>query len=79
MFYENFLLPQVKRWAISNYKHGMHELPHEFPNNLRFRALGNSETSGKCLTFIEWLPSTQCLCQNESFVNTYRKLMKNRN
>ena len=39
MFYQIFLSPQVKRWAIVTYKHGIHELPHELPNDLRLRIL----------------------------------------
>ena len=39
MFYKIFLLPKVKRWAIITYKHGIYELPHELPNDLR--KLGN--------------------------------------
>ena len=35
MFYKIFLSPQVKRCAIITYKHGIYELPHELPNNLR--------------------------------------------
>ena len=53
MFYEIFLSPQVKQWAIISYKHGLYKLLHEFPNELRLRILGNSEISGKCLNFIE--------------------------
>ena len=43
MFYQIFHSPQVKRWAIITYKHGIYELPHELPNDLRFRIrkLGN--------------------------------------
>ena len=37
----NFLSPQVKRWVIITYKHGIYELPHELPNDLRLRILGN--------------------------------------
>ena len=40
MFYQIFLSPQAKRWAIITYKHGIYELPHELPNNLRHRKLG---------------------------------------
>ena len=29
MFYKIFLLPQVKRWAIVTYKHGIYELPQD--------------------------------------------------
>ena len=32
MFYQIFLSPQVKRWVIITYKHGIYELPHELPN-----------------------------------------------
>ena len=35
MFYKIFLSSQVKRCAIITYKHGIHEFPHELPNNLR--------------------------------------------
>ena len=41
MFYEIFLSPQVKRIAIISNKHGIYELPHELPNDLRLRKLGN--------------------------------------
>ena len=34
MFYQIFLSPQVKRSAIISNKHGICELPHEFPNDL---------------------------------------------
>ena len=34
MFYQIFLSPQVKRWAIITYKHGIHELAHELPKDL---------------------------------------------
>ena len=79
MFYQIFLLPQVKRCAIITYKHGIYELPHELPNDLRLRILGNYEISGNSLNFIEWWPKAQSLHQNESFVNTRRRLVKNRN
>ena len=37
----NFLSPEVKRWTIITYKHGIYELLHELSNNLRLRILGN--------------------------------------
>ena len=40
MLYQIFLSPQVKRWAIITYKHGIYELPQEFPNE-DLRKLGN--------------------------------------
>ena len=41
MFFEIFLSPQVKKCAIITYKHGIYELPHELPNDLILRILGN--------------------------------------
>ena len=43
MFYQIFFSPQVKRCAIITYEHGIYELPHELPNDLRLNILGNSE------------------------------------
>ena len=39
MFYQIFLSPQVKRCAIITDKHGIYELPHELPKDLRPRKL----------------------------------------
>ena len=36
VFYQISLSPKVKRWAIITNKHGVYELPHELPNDLRF-------------------------------------------
>ena len=52
MFCQIFLSPEVKRLAIITYKHGIYELPHELPNDLRLGILGNEEILGKCLNFI---------------------------
>ena len=41
MFYQIFLSPQVKRRAIITYKHGIYKLPHELPNDLRLKKIGN--------------------------------------
>ena len=41
MFYQIFLSPQEKRCAIITYKHGIYELRHELPNDLRHRIFGN--------------------------------------
>ena len=40
MFYRIFFSPLKKRWAITTYKHGIYELPHELPKDLRPRVLG---------------------------------------
>ena len=80
MFCQIFLSPQVKRCAIITHKHGIYQLPHELPNGLRFRILGNQEVSGKCLNpKNDSLVSTHSPCQNENFINTSKKLLKNRN
>ena len=34
MFYQTFLSPQVKRWVIITYKHGIYKFPHNLPNEL---------------------------------------------
>ena len=36
MFYQIFLSPQVKRWAIITSKHGLYKFPHELPKELNF-------------------------------------------
>ena len=53
MFYQIFLSPQVKQCAIITYKHGIYEMAHELPNDLRLRILGNKGILGNCLNFIE--------------------------
>ena len=35
MSYQIFLLPQVKESVVISNKHGVYELPHELPNDLR--------------------------------------------
>ena len=48
MFYQIFLSPQMKQWAIITYKHDVHELSHDLPNDLRLRILeiGKYQESG---------------------------------
>ena len=43
MFYQIFLSPQLKRWAIIAYKHGSYDLPQDLPNDVRLM------TSDVCL------------------------------
>ena len=54
MFYQIFLSPQVKRIVIISNEHGIYELPHELPNDLRLRILGNSEISRRSQNFINY-------------------------
>ena len=63
-----FFLLQVKRSVIVSNKHGIYELPHECPNDLKLRK------SGKSSKFI-WL-SAQSSSQNENFVSISKKLLK---
>ena len=79
MFYQIFLSSQVKRYAIITYKHGIYKMPHELPNDLTLRILGNQEISGNYLNYIEWWSSAQSTRKHERFVNTRRKLLKNIN
>ena len=53
MFQQILLSPQVKRCAIITYQHGIYELPHELPNDLQLRLIGNDELSRKCLNLRE--------------------------
>ena len=41
IFYQVFLSLQIKQFAIITYGHAIYELPHELPNDLRLRILGN--------------------------------------
>ena len=53
MLYQIFLLPQVKRSAIISNKRGIYELPHELPNDVGLKTLGNLERSRKAKKFTE--------------------------
>ena len=53
MFYRIFFSPQLKPSAIISTKHGISELPHELPNDLRPTILGNYESLGKSQDLIK--------------------------
>ena len=53
MFYQIFQSPKVKQWAITSYKQSIYELPHKLLDDLKLRALGNYDMSGKCQNSIE--------------------------
>ena len=59
MFYQIFLSPQVKQSAIISNKHGVYELLHELPNDLRLRILGNKEKSGESPNLLKLWTSAQ--------------------
>ena len=58
MFYQIFHSPQVKRCAIITYKQAIHVFPHELPNNLRLRKLGNIRKLSELHTMIAQRPAT---------------------
>ena len=74
MFYQIFLSPQVKRYAIITYKHGIYVLPYELPNSLR--KLVNISKVSKLHSMIPHCPAP---CQNENFVNPNKKLLNKSN
>ena len=51
----NFPFTTSGTMSVITYKHGIYMLDHELPNELELRLMiiGNYETSGKCLNFIE--------------------------
>ena len=53
MFYQIFLLLQVKRCAIITYKHGIFEFPHELLNDLRLKILVNDGILRKYLNLMD--------------------------
>ena len=53
MFYQLFPSPQVKRWVIITYKHGIYELRHDFSNDLRLRILADYGISENWVNVIE--------------------------
>ena len=76
MFYQIFLSPKEKRSAIISNKHGTCELPHELPNDSRFRKLRKVRKISK---FHRIITQCQSSCQNKNFVDTSKGLLKNRN
>ena len=61
MFDKIFVSPQVKpivimsnKHVIISKKHGIYELAHVLPNNLRFRTLGNIKKIPKLHRVIAW-------------------------
>ena len=74
MFYQIFDSPQVKLWAIITYKDGMHQFPHELPNNLRLRKLGDIRNVSKHHRMIAQCPVPH---QNTNFASSSKKVPKN--
>ena len=67
MFYQIFLSPQEKRCAIITYKHGIYELPHELPNNVRLKT--KLENIRKVFKSHRMIPQRAFPRQSEHFVN----------
>ena len=53
MLYRIFLSPQVKLSTIICNTQGIYKLPHELPNDLRLRILGNKKKSGESPDLLE--------------------------
>ena len=53
MLYQIFFSQQVKQSVIISDKHGIYELPHDLPHDLRLRILGKWEGSRKYQNFRE--------------------------
>ena len=67
MFYQIFLSPQVKRWTMMTYKHGIYKLPHELWNDLGIRIWGNIRKVSKPHRMITQCPPPPQ--KKESFLN----------
>ena len=67
MFYQILLSLQVKQSKITSNKYGIWDLPHELPNDFRLRKYLENLKFHRIIVF-----------QNKNFVNTSKKLVKNR-
>ena len=70
--------PQVEGNLISSIANLVYELPHELPNKLRRRILGEQEILGKSQIWVGTQPSSQFPFKNLDFANTSSKTRKNR-
>ena len=52
-----FLSPQLKRSAIITYKHGIYELPHELPTDLRLRKYHENLKTSQNDSLVSSLPA----------------------
>ena len=66
MFYQILLSLQVKRCTIITYKHGMYELPHNLPNDLRLKIFFFWHELSENI-HVNWA----CLCQINIFVELF--------
>ena len=70
--------PQVKGNLVSSIANLVCELPHELPNDLRFRMSENQEILEKSQIWVGTQPSAQSPFKNLDFANTSQKTRKNR-
>ena len=78
MFYQIFSSPQVKRYVIITYKRGTYDLPHDVPNELRLKILGNFRKLSEPHR-MPWYPNPQSTDRNINFADTSKTPSKNRN
>ena len=69
---------KVKRNMISSIANVAYELPHELPNKLRPRILGNKEILRKSQLWVETWPSAQSPFQELNFGISSQKTRKSR-
>ena len=63
---------------ISSIANLIYELPHEMPNDLRLRVLGNKEILGKSQIWVETKPSTQSPFSKLNFGSSIQTTRKSR-
>ena len=68
--------PQVKRYLLSSISNLVHELPHELPNVLKLRILGNYKILEKCQIRMETQPSAQSSFQKLNVDNSCKRTRK---
>ena len=70
--------PQVKLDLTSNIIGFVYELPHELPNDLRLRILGDKKISRKSKNLVGTRLNAQSLVQRQIFGNSGQKLSQSR-
>ena len=73
MFQYKSDLPQVKQKLVSSTKNLVYKFPHELPNNLRLRMLGNQEIIKKSQIWLVSYSSAQPVSQKLKFSNSSKE------
>ena len=78
MFQYKLEQPQVKRNVITSKGNLVYELPHELPNGLRLRILGNVELLGRSQIWLQIQPSNQSPLQKFNFGISIQRACKSK-